>query len=84
MKMLNMIDELAREAIAIEVDCLALTHGAPYYVRFDNGPECVAHAVSDCLGSPPAQHDPACRYLMPSPATTESERPRLTVTASAP
>jgi putative transposase len=26
---------------------LALTHGAPHYVRFDNGPEFVAHAVSD-------------------------------------
>jgi len=49
-----------REALAIEVDRgidadgvvdvldrLALTHGAPHYVRFDNGPEFVAHAVSD-------------------------------------
>ncbi|HVQ98589.1 MAG TPA: integrase core domain-containing protein [Mycobacterium sp.] len=59
-KMLNVIDEYTREALAIEVDRsidadgvvdvlnrLALTHGAPYYVRFDNGPEFVAHAVSD-------------------------------------
>src|SRR6059058_5546609 len=59
-KMLNVIDEFTREALAIEVDRsidadgvvavldrLALTHGAPYYVRFDNGPEFVAHAVSD-------------------------------------
>src|SRR4051812_5708876 len=51
-KMLNVIDEFTREALAIEVDRsidadgvvavldrLALTHGAPYYVRFDNGPE---------------------------------------------
>jgi len=29
------------------LDRLALNHGAPHYVRFDNGPEFVAHAVSD-------------------------------------
>ncbi|VEG51768.1 transposase ISMyma01_aa2-like protein [Mycolicibacterium aurum] len=59
-KMLNIIDEFTREALAIEVDRsidadgvvavlnrLALVHGAPHYVRFDNGPEFVAHAVSD-------------------------------------
>ena len=58
MKMLNVIDEFTREALAIEVDRsidadgvvdvldrLALKHGAPHYVRFDNGPEFVAHAV---------------------------------------
>jgi putative transposase len=60
MKMLNVIDEFTREALAIEVDRsidadgvvdvldrLALAHGAPRYVRFDNGPEFVAYAVSD-------------------------------------
>jgi putative transposase len=60
LKMLNVIDEFTREALAIEVgrsidadgvvdvlDRLALTNGAPHYVRFDNGPEFVAHAVSD-------------------------------------
>ncbi|ABM11948.1 Integrase, catalytic region [Mycolicibacterium vanbaalenii PYR-1] len=60
LKMLNVIDEFTREALAIEVDRainadgvvdvldrLALTHGAPHYVRFDNGPEFVTHAVSD-------------------------------------
>ena len=60
MKMLNVIDEFTREALAIEVDRgidadgvvdvldrLALEHRAPHYVRFDNGPEFVAHAVSD-------------------------------------
>jgi len=60
MKMLNVIDEFTREALAIEVDRsinadgvvdvldrLALMHGAPAYVRFDNGPEFVAHAVND-------------------------------------
>lgn len=55
-----MIDEFAREALAIEVDRsidaggvvdvldrLALMHGAPRYMRFDNGPEFVTHAVSN-------------------------------------
>ena len=59
-KMLNVIDEFTREALAIKVDRaidadgvvdvldrLALKHGAPHYVRFDNGPEFVAHAVHD-------------------------------------
>ena len=60
-KMLNVIDEFAREALAIDVDRgvdadgvvdildrLVLHHGAPHYVRFDTGPEFVAHAVHDC------------------------------------
>ena len=60
LKMLNVIDEFTREALAIEVDRgidadgvidvlerLALKHGVPHYVRFDNGPEFVAHAVRD-------------------------------------
>ncbi|NIH97232.1 hypothetical protein FHU31_004222 [Mycolicibacterium fluoranthenivorans] len=51
LKMLNVIDEFTREALAIEVDRsidadggvnaldrLALMHVAPHYVRFDNGP----------------------------------------------
>jgi putative transposase len=59
-KMLNVIDEFTREALAIEVDRaidadgvvdvldrLVLQHGAPYYVRFDNGPEFVAYAVRE-------------------------------------
>ena len=59
-KMLNVIDEFTREALAIDVnraidadgvvdvlDRLALKQGAPNYVRFDNGPEFVAHAVND-------------------------------------
>ena len=48
LKMLNVIDEFTREALAIDVlDHLALQRGAPTYVRLDNGPEFVAHAVSD-------------------------------------
>ena len=60
-KMLNVIDEFTREALAIEVDRsidadhvvavlerLAAQRGsAPVYVRFDNGPEFVAHTVAD-------------------------------------
>jgi putative transposase len=57
-KMLNVIDEFTREALAIDVnraidadgvvdvlDRLALKQGAPHYVRFDNGPEFVAPSV---------------------------------------
>ncbi|CDO91394.1 IS3 family transposase [Mycobacterium ahvazicum] len=60
LKLLNIIDEFTREALAIEVDRsintddvvavldrLAGARGVPAYVRFDNGPEFVAHAVSD-------------------------------------
>jgi len=61
LKTLNVIDESTRGALAIDVDRgidadgvvdvldrLALIHGgAPHYVRFDNGPEFVAHAVHD-------------------------------------
>jgi putative transposase len=60
LKMLNVVDEFTREALAIDVDRsinadgvvdvldrLALQRGAPHYVRFDNGPEFMAHAVHD-------------------------------------
>lgn len=61
LKMLNVIDEFTREALAIEVDHsidadqvvnlldrLAFARGGtPAYVRFDNGPEFVAHALAD-------------------------------------
>lgn len=61
LKMLNVIDEFTREALAIEVhrsidaddvvrilDGLVLERGmAPGFVRFDNGPEFIAHAVAD-------------------------------------
>lgn len=60
-KMLNVIDEFTRECLAIRVehsigadqvvavlDRLAVERGrAPAFVRFDNGPEFVAHAVAD-------------------------------------
>ena len=61
MKMLNVIDEFTRECLAIEVDRsidadhvvdvlerIALQRGGPpVFVRFDNGPEFVAHAIDD-------------------------------------
>lgn len=60
-KMLNVIDKFSREALAIEVDHsidadhivkvldrLALERdGPPAFIRMDNGPELVAHAVKD-------------------------------------
>ena len=61
LKLLNVIDEFTRECLAIEVDRsidadgvvrvldqLAVQRGsAPAFVRFDHGPEFVAHAVAD-------------------------------------
>lgn len=59
-KMLNVIDEYTRECPAIVVDRsidadavvalldrLTAERGAPGFLRFDNGPEFVAHAVAD-------------------------------------
>lgn len=59
-KLLNIVDEFTRECPAIVVDrsidadkvvatldAIALTRGAPAFVRFDNGPEFVARAVAD-------------------------------------
>jgi putative transposase len=58
-KLLNVIDEFTREALAIDVDHsigaddvvavldVLATRGVPAYMRFDNGPEFVAHAVAD-------------------------------------
>ncbi len=60
-KLLNVIDEFTRECLAVEVDrtidadhvvevldrIMLQRGGAPVYVRFDNGPEFVAHAIDD-------------------------------------
>jgi len=59
-KILNVIDEYTREALATEVhrsidadhvvtvlDKIAGVRGYPKFMRFDNGPEFVAHAVAD-------------------------------------
>jgi len=60
LKLLNVIDEFTRECPAIVVDRsidadavvdlldrLAAQRGTPAFVRFDNGPEFIAHAVAD-------------------------------------
>ena len=60
LKLLNIVDEFTRECPAIVVersidadlvvatlDRLGLERGAPAFVRFDNGPEFIAHAVAD-------------------------------------
>ena len=73
-KMLNVIDEFTREALAIDVDRridadgvvamldrLAHQRGAPRYVRFDNGPEFVAHAVNDWCRF----HSAGCLFIDP-------------------
>ena len=59
-KMLNIIDEFTRECLAIDVERsitaddvvrrleqLSTERGAPCYLRMDNGPEFVAHAIND-------------------------------------
>jgi putative transposase len=59
-KLLNIIDEFTRECLAIELErsidadavvtCLekiTTERPAPVYLRFDNGPEFIAHAVAD-------------------------------------
>jgi putative transposase len=60
LKLLNIVDEFTRECPAIVVersidadlvvatlDRLSIERGVPRYVRFDNGPEFIAHAVAD-------------------------------------
>ena len=60
LKILNVVDEFTREALATDVarsidadgvvrclERLAAERGAPVHVRFDNGPEFIAHAVAD-------------------------------------
>jgi putative transposase len=60
LKLLNIVDEFTRECPAIVVercidadlvvatlDRIVFERGAPGYVRFDNGPEFIAHAVAD-------------------------------------
>src|SRR3954452_18981539 len=73
LKLLNIVDEFTREALAIHVarriDCdqtvnmlerLACERGAPEHVRCDNGPELTAHALRDC-----------CRYARTETAFIE-------------
>ena len=63
LKLLNVIDEFTREALAIHVDhsinadrvvevveSIAAARGAPQHLRMDNGPELVADALRDWCG----------------------------------
>ena len=63
LKLLNVIDEFTREALAIHVDhsidadgvvntveAIAAARGAPQHLRMDNGPELVAAALRDWCG----------------------------------
>ena len=60
LKILNVVDEFTREALATDVarsidadgvvatlERLAKDRGSPVYVRFDHGPEFIAYAVAD-------------------------------------
>lgn len=64
LKCLTVVDEYTKESLRIEVDGrihsgrvatilaeLVATHGAPRYLRSDNGPEFVAHAVQRWLAA---------------------------------
>lgn len=64
LKLLNIIDEFTREAIAIDVersitadrviqtlDRLVALRGAPAYLRFDNGPEFIANVITEWAAS---------------------------------
>jgi putative transposase len=74
LKVLTVMDEFTREGLAIEVPSsmpsakvirvlgqLFHTHGAPEFLRSDNGPEFVALAVRSYL----AQHQTATLYIDP-------------------
>ena len=85
-----MIDEFTRECPAIVVersidadavvailDRLAAQRGAPAFVRFDNGPEFIAHAVADwCRFNDVATVFTGCRSRARSPAGRARRRAR--------
>lgn len=78
LKMLTVVDEFTRECLAIEVATalpatrvitvlarLFALHGAPAYLRSDNGPEFVAHPVQTWLAAHQAETlyiDPGCPW----------------------
>lgn len=74
LKLLPVVDEFTRECLAIEVatalpaarvigvlDRLFAAHGAPAYLRSDNGPEFMAHVIREWL----ARHQAATLYIEP-------------------
>jgi putative transposase len=78
LKLLPVVDEFTRECLAIEVattlpavrvigvlDRLFAAHGAPAYLRSDNGPEFIAHVIQAWLALHQAQTlyiDPGCPW----------------------
>jgi putative transposase len=48
--------------VIVTLDKLFKVHGAPRYLKSDNGPEFIAHAVKDCL----AQSNVKTLYIEPS------------------
>ena len=78
LKLLNIVDEFTRECPAIVVsrsidadkvvatlDAIAVVRGYPAFVRFDNGPEFVAHAIVDWCRFNAVQSvfiDPGCPW----------------------
>ena len=74
LKLLPVVDEFTRECLAIEVatsasaarvirvlERLFAVHGAPQYLRSDNGPEFIAQAIQEWL----ARHQTATLYIDP-------------------
>lgn len=74
LKLLPVVDEFTRECLAIEVatsapaarvirvlERLFAVHGAPRYLRSDNGPEFIAQAIQEWL----ARHQTATLYIDP-------------------
>ncbi|HEU5347089.1 MAG TPA: IS3 family transposase [Ktedonobacterales bacterium] len=74
LKLLPVVDEFTRECLAIEVatnapaarvirvlERLFALHGAPQYLRSDNGPEFIAQSIQDWL----ARHQTATLYIDP-------------------
>jgi putative transposase len=74
LKVLTIMDEFTREGLALEVatslpsqrvltilERLVVTHGAPQFIRSDNGPEFIALAVRGWL----AQHQTRTLYIDP-------------------
>jgi len=81
LKLLNIIDEFTRECLAIDVarsitadklvsclERLAVERGVPAFLRLDNGPEFITHALADWCrfnGAGSVFIDPGCPWQNP-------------------